>query len=213
MIFEASGLLFDNDGVLVDSMGTVDGSWGVWSKTYSPGFQISYEHHGRRASEIVASLIGEELFEEALAEINRLELELTHLTTAMPGAKKLLESLESGTWTVVTSAGRDLGTSRLKAAGLPVPEELVSADDVSSGKPNPEPYLMGAKKLSLDISECIVFEDAPSGVAAGVAAGASAVIGIGEEVLDSKADVVISSLEGISFLGGKLELPDSKRLR
>jgi sugar-phosphatase len=213
MIFEASGLLFDNDGVLVDSMGTVDGSWGAWSKTYSPGFQISYEHHGRRASEIVASLVGEELFEEALAEINRLELELTHLTTAMPGAKKLLESLESGTWTVVTSAGRDLGTSRLKAAGLPVPEELVSADDVSSGKPNPEPYLMGAKKLSLDISECIVFEDAPSGVAAGVAAGASAVIGIGEEVLDSKADVVISSLEGISFLGGKLELPDSKRLR
>ncbi|MGA0413701.1 MAG: HAD family hydrolase [Actinobacteria bacterium] len=213
MIFEASGLLFDNDGVLVDSMGTVDGSWGVWSKTYSPGFQISYEHHGRRASEIVASLIGEELFEEALAEINRLELELTHLTTAMPGAKKLLESLESGTWTVVTSAGRDLGTSRLKAAGLPVPDELVCADDVSSGKPNPEPYLMGAKKLSIDISQCIVFEDAPSGVAAGVAAGASAVIGIGEEVLDSKADVVISSLEGISFLGGKLELPDSKRLR
>lgn len=213
MIFEASGLLFDNDGVLVDSMGTVDGSWGVWSKTYSPGFQISYEHHGRRASEIVASLIGEELFEEALAEINRLELELTHLTTAMPGAKELLESLESGTWTVVTSAGRDLGTSRLKVAGLPVPNELVCADDVSSGKPNPEPYLMGAKKLSLDISECIVFEDAPSGVAAGVAAGASAVIGIGEEVLDSKADVVISSLEGISFLGGKLELPDSKRLR
>ena len=213
MIFEASGLLFDNDGVLVDSMGTVDGSWGVWSKTYSPGFQISYEHHGRRASEIVASLVGEELFEEALAEINRLELELTHLTTAMPGAKKLLESLESGTWTVVTSAGRDLGTARLKAAGLPVPNELVSADDVSSGKPNPEPYLMGAKKLSLDISECIVFEDAPSGVAAGVAAGARAVIGIGEEVLDSKADVVISSLEGISFLGGKLELPDSKRLR
>ena len=213
MIFEASGLLFDNDGVLVDSMGTVDGSWGVWSKTYSPGFQISYEHHGRRASEIVASLVGEELFEEALAEINRLELELTHLTTAMPGAKKLLESLESGTWTVVTSAGRDLGTSRLKAAGLPVPKELVCADDVSSGKPNPEPYLMGAKKLSLDISQCIVFEDAPSGVAAGVAAGASAVIGIGEEVLDSKADVVISSLEGISFLGGKLGLPESKRLR
>ena len=213
MIFRASGLLFDNDGVLVDSMGTVDGSWGEWSKTYSPGFRISYEYHGRRASEIVASLVGDELFEEALAEINRLELELTHLTTAMPGAKKLLESLESGTWTVVTSAGRDLGTARLKAAGLPVPNDLVSADDVSSDKPNPEPYLMGAKKLSLDISEFIVFEDAPSGVAAGVAAGAKAVIGIGEEVMDSKADVVISSLEGISFLGGKLELPDSKRLR
>ena len=213
MILEASGLLFDNDGVLVDSMASVEGSWGVWARTFSPGFKLTYEYHGQRASEIVAQLVGEAEFDEALERINRLELDLTHLTTPMPGARELVASLESGKWTVVTSAGKDLGTSRLKAAGLPIPEELVSADDVSKGKPNPEPYLMGAKKLGLDAANCIVFEDAPSGVRAGKAAGAKLVVGVGKEALESDADIVIASLEGISFRDGKLEIPDSRRLR
>jgi len=158
MIFEAAGLLFDNDGVLVDSMSSVEGSWGVWAKTYSPGFVLTYEYHGQRASEIVRQLVDEAHFDEALAQINRLELELTNLTTPMPGAKELLSSLPSGSWTVVTSAGRDLGTSRLKAAGLPIPRHLVSADDVSNGKPNPEPYLMGAERLGLAPEQCIVLK-------------------------------------------------------
>jgi len=213
MIFEASGLLFDNDGVLVDSMASVEGSWGAWAKTFSPGFELTYEYHGQRASEIVSQLVGEAEFDEALELINRLELELTNLTKPMPGARELIASLEAGTWTVVTSAGRDLGTLRLQAAGLPVPEELVSADDVSKGKPNPEPYLMGAKKLGLDAANCIVFEDAPSGVRAGKAAGAKAVVGVGKEALESEADIVIESLEGISFKNEKLEIPDSSRLR
>ncbi|MGA1767490.1 MAG: HAD-IA family hydrolase [Aquiluna sp.] len=213
MIFEASGLLFDNDGVLVDSMSSVEGSWGVWAETYSPGFVLTYEYHGQRASEIVRQLVDEADFDEALAQINRLELELTNLTTPMPGAKELLSSLPSGTWTVVTSAGRDLGTSRLKAAGLPIPSQLVSADDVSKGKPNPEPYLLGAERLGLAPEQCVVFEDAPSGVTAGKAAGASVVIGVGHEALDSAADLVIQSLEGISYKNQKLEIPDSLRLR
>jgi len=213
MIFEAAGLLFDNDGVLVDSMSSVEGSWGVWAKTYSPGFVLTYEYHGQRASEIVRQLVDEAHFNEALAQINRLELELTNLTTPMPGAKELLSSLPSGTWTVVTSAGRDLGTSRLKAAGLPIPRHLVSADDVSNGKPNPEPYLMGAERLGLATEQCIVFEDAPSGVTAGKAAGASAVIGVGHEALDSAADLVIQSLAGISYKNQKLDIPESLRLR
>jgi len=213
MIFEAAGLLFDNDGVLVDSMSSVEGSWGVWAETYSPGFVLTYEYHGQRASEIVRQLVDEADFDEALAQINRLELELTNLTTPMPGAKELLSSLPSGSWTVVTSAGRDLGTSRLKAAGLPIPRHLVSADDVSNGKPNPEPYLLGAERLGLAPEQCIVFEDAPSGVTAGKAAGASVVIGVGHEALDSAADLVIQSLEGISYKNQKLEIPDSLRLR
>jgi len=213
MIFEAAGLLFDNDGVLVDSMSSVEGSWGVWAETYSPGFVLTYEYHGQRASEIVRQLVDEADFDEALAQINRLELELTNLTTPMPGAKELLSSLPSGSWTVVTSAGRDLGTSRLKAAGLPIPRHLVSADDVSNGKPNPEPYLMGAERLGLAPEQCVVFEDAPSGVIAGKAAGASVVIGVGHEALDSAADLVIQSLEGMSYMNQKLEIPESLRLR
>ena len=208
MILQARGLLFDNDGVLVDSMGTVDGSWGKWSQEFAPGFKISYAHHGKRASEIVRSLVSEDDYEQALERINQLELDLVHLTTAMPGARQLLEALEPGSWTVVTSAGRELGMGRLEAAGLPVPELLVSADEVSKGKPDPEPYLMGARKLGLSAEECIVFEDAPSGVAAAVAARAKYVLGVGPEVLHSEADFVLTSLEGISFTAGELIVPE-----
>ncbi|MGA1201168.1 MAG: HAD family hydrolase, partial [Aquiluna sp.] len=81
------------------------------------------------------------------------------------------------------------------------------------GKPNPEPYLMGAERLGLAPEQCIVFEDAPSGVTAGKAAGAIVVIGVGHEALDSAADLVIQSLEGISYKNQKLEIPDSLRLR
>lgn len=213
MILQARGLLFDNDGVLVDSMGTVDGSWGKWSQEFSPGFKISYAHHGKRASEIVRSLVSEDNYEQALERINQLELDLVHLTTAMPGARQLLEALEPGSWTVVTSAGRELGMGRLEAAGLPVPELLVSADEVTKGKPDPEPYLVGARKLGLSAEDCIVFEDAPSGVAAAVAARAKYVLGVGSEVLDSEADFVLTSLEGISFTAGELIVPEENLLR
>ena len=213
MILQARGLLFDNDGVLVDSMGTVDGSWGKWSQEFAPGFKISYAHHGKRASEIVRSLVSEDNYEQALERINQLELDLVHLTTAMPGARQLLEALEPGSWTVVTSAGRELGMGRLEAAGLPVPELLVSADEVSKGKPDPEPYLIGARKLGLRAEDCIVFEDAPSGVAAAVAARAKYVLGVGPEVLDSEADFVLTSLEGISFTAGELIVPEENLLR
>lgn len=213
MILQARGLLFDNDGVLVDSMGTVDGSWGKWSQEFAPGFKISYAHHGKRASEIVRSLVSEDNYEQALERINQLELDLVHLTTAMPGARQLLEALEPGSWTVVTSAGRELGMGRLEAAGLPVPELLVSADEVSKGKPDPEPYLIGARKLGLSAEDCIVFEDAPSGVAAAVAARAKYVLGVGPEVLDSEADFVLTSLEGISFTAGELIVPEENLLR
>ena len=213
MILQARGLLFDNDGVLVDSMGTVDGSWGKWSQEFAPGFKISYAHHGKRASEIVRSLVSEDNYEQALERINQLELDLVHLTTAMPGARQLLEALEPGSWTVVTSAGRELGMGRLEAAGLPVPELLVSADEVSKGKPDPEPYLIGARKLGLSAEDCIVFEDAPSGVAAAVAARAKYVLGVGSEVLQSDADFVLTSLEGISFTAGELIVPEENLLR
>jgi len=212
MIFQAKGLLFDNDGVLVDSADSIDGSWGEWAKIYAPDFKVDYSHHGRPARDIVRSVVSEERFEEAYAKINQLELDLTNLTKPMPGAIELTNSLAPGTWTVVTSAGPALANGRLSAAGITIPRELVTAYDISNGKPSPDPYLKGAENLGLSASECIVFEDAPSGVKAGVAAGAR-VIGIGKEVLESAADIVISTLEGITFNGSELTIPDGNRLR
>jgi sugar-phosphatase len=212
MIFQARGLLFDNDGVLVDSAASVHGSWGEWAKKYAPEFVLDYSHHGRPARDIVRSLVSEDLFETAYAEINQLELDLTHLTKPMPGAVELTGSLAPGTWTIVTSAGPALAKGRLSAAGIPIPAELVTAHDIVNGKPNPDPYLKGAENLGLSAWDSIVFEDAPSGVKSGVAAGAR-VIGIGKEVLESAAEIVVHDLTGISFENNQLTIPDSNRLR
>ena len=212
MIFQAKGLLFDNDGVLVDSAYSIDGSWGEWAKIYAPGFKVDYSHHGRPARDIVRSLVDDEIFDEAYAKINQLELDLTHLTRPMPGVIDLLTSLRPGTWTIVTSAGPDLAYGRLSAAGIPIPKELVTAYDITHGKPNPEPYQKGAANLGLSPTDCIVFEDAPSGVKAGVAAGAR-VVGVGKEVLETQAEIVVHTLEGISFDGEQLTIPEQNRLR
>lgn len=213
MHYPAQGLLFDNDGVLSDSLASVDEAWGRWSKKYAPDFVISFEHHGRRASEIIRDLLPESLFEQAHSEINRLEIELTHLTKPMPGAIELTKMAPPGTWTIVTSATPALANARLRQAGIEIPSALVTGDDVKHGKPNPEPYQTAARKLGIPIDSCVVFEDAPNGIEAGKSSGASLVVGVGYEAVNTPADLVVKSLQGITFDGNQLSIPDEIRLR
>ena len=207
------GLLFDNDGVLVDSMPGAVAAWRTWGQRYSPGFELTKEHHGKRAQDMVLEIVGRELFEEANNYIDQLEQDSAHETIPLEGAAELTRSLDPGTWTIVTSANPNLARVRLTAAGIPIPAELVTAYDVQRGKPDPEPYLLGAKKLGVNISECVIFEDAESGIAAGIEAGAGLVIGVGLGALDSEADLVLQSLTGITFIDGDLFIPDHTRLR
>jgi sugar-phosphatase len=212
--FFASGLLFDNDGVLVDSHSASGVAWEIWAKEFAPHFEWDVpENAGMRASDKVREHVGPELFEVANNRINELEQQTAHETIALAGAIDLLHSLKAGTWTVCTSANVNLGTARLKAAGLPVPAELVTGDDVERGKPFPDPYLLGAKRLGLDPADCVVFEDAIAGVEAGIEAGVGLVIGVSERALDSAADIVIKDLTGITFDGETLFIPDRSRLR
>jgi mannitol-1-/sugar-/sorbitol-6-phosphatase len=207
------GLLFDNDGVLVDSMAGAIEAWRQWGEKYFPGFELTQEHHGKRAQDLVLERVGEAMFEEANDYINKLEQDLAHLTIPLKGSQGLTRSLRAGSWTVVTSANPFLARARLEAAGIPVPAEIVTAYDVKKGKPDPEPYLLGATKLGFDISDCVVFEDAPAGIQAGLEAGAGLLVGVTHHALDTEADIVVSSLEGISFQDGELLIPDSLRLR
>lgn len=213
MQLPASALLFDNDGVLSDSIESVDASWGQWAKLYAPDFQISYEHHGIRAEELVAKYVKADLYEEALDKIIELEIAMTYLTKPMPGAVEITTSLPAGVWTIVTSALPQLAHARLEKAGILIPKELVTSSDVTKGKPDPEPYLVGARKLSVDIERCIVFEDAPNGILAGKRSGAALVVGVGEEALESQADIVVRNLLGISFDGKLLSIDSESRLR
>lgn len=213
MIGYYKALLFDNDGVLVDSMPGAITAWRTWGEKYFPGFDLSDEHHGRRAQDMVLEMVGETLFEEANDFINQLEQDSAHLTKPLAGSVELLTALAPGTWTVVTSANPNLAKARLVAAGIPIPGELVTAYDVERGKPHPDPYLKGAANLGFDISDCVVFEDAIPGLNAGLEAGAGLLVGVGENVLDSAADIVVRDLRGITFASGELVISDKNRLR
>jgi sugar-phosphatase len=212
--FFASGLLFDNDGVLVDSHQAANVAWSQWATEFAPSFKWDVpENAGVRAEDKVREHVGPELFEIANNRINELEQLSAGETVALPGSVELLTSLIAGTWTVCTSANANLGRARLQAAGLPIPTQLVTGDDVKRGKPFPDPYLLGAERLGFDPADCVVFEDAPAGVLAGIEAGAGLVIGVGKIALKSEADIVIKDLTGITFDGETLFIPDQSRLR
>jgi sugar-phosphatase len=210
----ASGLLFDNDGVLVDSHHAANVAWSKWASEFAPSFKWDVpENAGVRAEDKVREHVGPELFEVANNRINELEQLSAGETLALAGAVELLTSLKAGTWTVCTSANTNLGTARLVAAGLPVPAELVTGDHVKRGKPFPDPYLLGAERLGFEPADCVVFEDAPAGVQAGIEAGVGLVIGVGKVALKSEADIVVKDLSGITFDGETLFIPDKIRLR
>ena len=214
MKFNARGLLFDNDGVLVDSHEAAAVAWRNWADKYAPGWNWdSPENAGVRAEDKVRAMLPPELFEEANDYINALEQDSASETVALAGAVELTTSLKPGTWTVCTSANVNLGRARLEAAGIPVPEQLVTADDVKRGKPFPDPYLLGAERLGFDPADCVVFEDAIAGCEAAIEAGVGLVVGVSEKALASAADIVVRDLTGITFDGEELVIPDKNRLR
>jgi sugar-phosphatase len=197
----ASGLLFDADGVLVDSDASVESTWIRWSLAWNldPAGVLPMVH-GRRSADTIALLIDEVDRAQALAEIDRFEVEDADSVTACPGAAVLLTQLVAGTWAVVTSGTRDLVLARLAATALPRPTVLITANDVPRGKPDPAGYRMAAEALGVPIAACVVFEDSPAGVAAGLASGA-AVIGVSDRALDSDAPLVVRDLTDVRWDG------------
>lgn len=202
-----SAVLFDNDGVLVDSDAGALDAWAQWARWrgLNPD-EVLPIVHGRRAADTVARLVPAAERMEALAEIDRLELANAHTTVAIPGARELLHSLPTGTWAVVTSGNKALATARLTAAGLPLPDLLVTADDVTEGKPAPDGYRTAAEQLGRTPDQVVVFEDSSAGVRAGLAAGAR-VVGVGEHAKTNDATAIVPDLRDITWNGGVLALP------
>jgi mannitol-1-/sugar-/sorbitol-6-phosphatase len=211
---ETKGLLFDMDGVLISSVGSVVRCWRQWCEIYGVPNAESYDvPHGTRAVDIVRMLkpeFDEAQVAEGLRMIEDLEIADTDDIVVLPGAKALLQRLPQERWAIVTSATRRLLVARLAAAGLPIPERLISGDMVERGKPDPEPYRRGAEMLGLTPGECVVVEDAPSGVGAGLAAGCRVlgVLGTHESSELENATWITGSLEevAVEVLAGGLEL-------
>ena len=212
--FLCAATLFDLDGVLVDSTRSVDRQWRLWAREVGidPGRVIEIAH-GRRTIEVVRLLAPHLDAEPEVVRIERREAADLEGVDVMPGSAELLLSIPSEKWCVVTSGTRYLAHSRLQHAGLPIPGVLVSADDVTQGKPHPEPYLLGAELLGFKPADCLVIEDAPAGIEAAHAAGMKA-IGLTSTYSLAElyqADAVIQSLRSLSLsldkaLSGKLKL-------
>lgn len=167
-----SAVLFDLDGVLIDSTPCVTRVWRQWAKEHGlDADKVISIAHGRRSIETVQLVAPHLDAESENLKIEQREIEDTEGLVVIPGAADLLASLPSQGWTVVTSGTRALATRRLQVAGLPVPPKMVTADDVVNGKPDPEPYLKGAEKVGANPVECAVVEDAPSGIKAARNAG------------------------------------------
>lgn len=203
--FPCHAVLFDCDGVLVDSDASVARAWTRWAVGYDldPG-TVNRLVHGRRAADTVALLLPPPLRDEALARINAFEIEDAAMVRPVPGAPELVASLPDGAWAVVTSGTRALATARLAAAGIRVPAAFVTADDVTAGKPAPDGYAAAARLLGVATRDAVVLEDAVAGVLAARAARVGAVVGVGERALESDADVVVRDLRAVTWHDGAL---------
>ncbi|MFI6036646.1 HAD-IA family hydrolase [Streptomyces sp. NPDC051315] len=204
MTIHAQALLFDNDGTLVSTLASVERCWTLWAREYGITAEefARVELHGRPAVEIVADLLPARLVPEAVARVEQLEVDdVPHGgVELLPGTRAFLDALPADRWAVVTSATRRLGEARLAAVGIR-PKTLVTADDVTRGKPDPEPYLLAARELGVDPARCVVFEDAPAGLAAGRAAGMRTVaLATTHPAHELDADLVVRNLSALSAL-------------
>lgn len=172
--FRVRAILFDMDGTLIDTKGPVERAWRGWAARHGlDPDAILATCHGRRTIETVRRYAPSGLdFEEEVRLVEDVYTNDTEGVLAVRGARELLQSLPRHRWAVVTSAPQDMARTRIRQAGLPLPDLLIGADNVSHGKPDPEGYRSAAETLGFDPRETLVIEDAPPGLEAGHAAGA-----------------------------------------
>ncbi len=170
---QCSAVLFDLDGVLIDSTPAVERVWSRWAieRGFDPK-EVVARAHGRPSLTTIREYLPNADHEAENRIVESAEIEDLEGVVPLPGALELLAALPEDRWTIVTSCTRALAEVRIRAAGLPLPQKLVTSNDITHGKPHPEPYLKGAALLGFAAADCAVVEDAPAGIRAGKAAGA-----------------------------------------
>jgi len=205
VLVSCAALLFDMDGVLIDSTPAVERVWSAWAREHGlDPSQVIAHVHGRPSMSTIRYFLPNSDAEMENCDVERREIEDTGGIVLLPGAAELLRSLPKDRWTIATSCTRALAEVRLRAAGLPIPERMVTSTDVSHGKPHPEPFVKAADKLGFPAAECIVVEDVAAGVRAGKDAGAR-VIALrttihDSELRDAGADFILDNCSDISVI-------------
>src|SRR6476661_8074249 len=207
MIFSAKVILFDMDGVLMDSTPSVERVWRTWAAQYGlDPERVASLAHGRRSIETIRAVAPQLDAEKENVVVEQMEIDDKDGVTALPGAAELLAHLPPDRFAIVTSATRPLAVARLGYAGIPVPRHIITANDVIYGKPSPEPFLKGAALLAFDPAVCLVFEDSPAGIASARSAGIKAIalqttypvdqLQAAHAIIGSLADVKATLLDG-----------------
>lgn len=206
-----AALLFDLDGVLINSTPAVARVWRQWAVEH--GFnpeEVVARAHGRPSLTTIREYLPNADHRMENREVERREIGDLDGVVPLPGALDLLSSLPEDRWTIVTSCTRPLAEARIKAAALPLPWKMITSNDIQHGKPHPEPYLKGASVLGVPAEECVVLEDVPAGVRAGKSAGAR-VIAFTTTVKatglkDAGADWILNNCANIRLLDGAKNL-------
>jgi len=196
------GVLFDLDGVLVDSTPAVARVWAKWAAKH--GFvadEVVRQAHGRPSIATIRELLPYADHDAENREVERGEIEDVAGVIPLPGALELLQAVPADRWVIATSCTRTLAEVRIRAAGLPLPKNMITSTDVERGKPDPEPYVKAAKLLGLAPGDCIVIEDAPAGIRSGKAAGARVfalrTTAPDTELIESGADWIANDLASL----------------
>ncbi len=175
-MIECEAVLFDLDGVLVDSTECIERTWATWATLQGLDIgAVVLAAHGRRAVETVRRVAPRLNAVEEAARLAELEAITSVGVRSVPGADALLDALSANRWAIVTSAVRTVAEHRLRLTRLPVPRIMICAEDVEKGKPDAEGYLAAAKRLGFEAAQCVVVEDAPAGLTAARSAGMRAI--------------------------------------
>lgn len=211
-LFVRQAILFDLDGVLVDSTTCAGRIWKIWAQEQGldPERMVQMAH-GRPTIETIRTVAPHLDAQFETDKVEEREVNDVDGLRALLGARELLTDLPPDRYAIVTSGSRRLATARLRAAGLPVPARMITADDITRGKPHPEPYLAGARLLGYEPQDCLVFEDAPAGIQAAKAAGMTVIAFPTTYPLDAllEADCTAESLGAVHVeipASGELEL-------
>lgn len=195
-----AGGLFDLDGTLIDSTPSVNRSWRQLAEEYELTVDLLAEGHGRPAARVIATMFPPHLADEALARVIEIEAADMDGVVALPGAESFLTAIPPSLAAIVTSGTMLIAGNRIAASGITKPSTLVTFDDVTNGKPDPEPFILAARRLGLDPAQCVAFEDAPAGLAAARAAGCTTVGIVGTHAAhELDADLVIAGLHQLAI--------------
>ncbi len=176
MRFSCNAIVFDLDGVLVNSAPAIERHWRHWADTHGLGFdRIMLVAHGMRTVDTIRLVAPHLNAEQEAARIEALEVSDAGGLTAYRGAEELLRSIPPSLWAIATSGTRPLASARLRHTGLPAPEVLITSDDVHKGKPDPEVYLLAAARMKVPAPRCLAVEDSPAGLRAARAAGCAVI--------------------------------------